>query len=150
MFISGGSGSGKSSINALLLRYYDPSKGKVTYDGQGMSNSRTRRRMQTYSRADIREFNTTSWRSVIGVVPQVSRFKILSQVVSNCQCRILSFLRVRSHPILHTVIQVQPGRKSKLRLGKLTASLSGVCRRVSIQKVCRFSYPTLTTLIYVF
>lgn len=49
----GGSGSGKSSINALLLRYYDPTKGKVTYDGQ-----------------DIREFNPASWRSIIGVVPQ--------------------------------------------------------------------------------
>ncbi|KZT65402.1 hypothetical protein DAEQUDRAFT_731456 [Daedalea quercina L-15889] len=49
----GRSGSGKSSINALLLRYYDPVKGKVTFDGQ-----------------DIREFNSSSWRSVIGVVPQ--------------------------------------------------------------------------------
>ncbi|KAI0090571.1 P-loop containing nucleoside triphosphate hydrolase protein [Irpex rosettiformis] len=49
----GGSGSGKSSVNSLLLRYYDPVKGKVTYDGQ-----------------DIREFNPASWRSIIGVVPQ--------------------------------------------------------------------------------
>ncbi|KAI0733760.1 P-loop containing nucleoside triphosphate hydrolase protein [Fomitopsis betulina] len=49
----GQSGSGKSSINALLLRYYDPEKGKVTFDGQ-----------------DIREFDPASWRSVIGVVPQ--------------------------------------------------------------------------------
>ncbi|GJE97308.1 ABC transporter ATP-binding protein [Phanerochaete sordida] len=49
----GGSGSGKSSINSLLLRYYDPTKGRVTYDGQ-----------------DIREFNPASWRSIIGVVPQ--------------------------------------------------------------------------------
>ena len=32
---SGQSGSGKSSINALLMRYYDPVKGKVTFDGQG-------------------------------------------------------------------------------------------------------------------
>ena len=32
---SGQSGSGKSSINALLMRYYDPIKGKVTFDGQG-------------------------------------------------------------------------------------------------------------------
>jgi ABC-type polysaccharide/polyol phosphate transport system ATPase subunit len=32
---SGMSGSGKSSVNALLLRYYDPVKGKVTFDGRG-------------------------------------------------------------------------------------------------------------------
>ena len=51
---SGQSGSGKSSINALLMRYYDPIKGKVTFDGQ-----------------DIREFKPSSWRSLIGVVPQV-------------------------------------------------------------------------------
>ncbi|KAI0705315.1 P-loop containing nucleoside triphosphate hydrolase protein [Cerioporus squamosus] len=51
--IVGQSGSGKSSINALLMRYYDPVKGKVTFDGQ-----------------DIREFNPASWRSIIGVVPQ--------------------------------------------------------------------------------
>ncbi|TFK84857.1 P-loop containing nucleoside triphosphate hydrolase protein [Polyporus arcularius HHB13444] len=51
--IVGQSGSGKSSINALLMRYYDPVKGKVTFDGQ-----------------DIREFNPSSWRSIIGVVPQ--------------------------------------------------------------------------------
>ncbi|EMD33179.1 hypothetical protein CERSUDRAFT_118237 [Gelatoporia subvermispora B] len=51
--IVGKSGSGKSSINALLMRYYDPVKGKVTFDGQ-----------------DIREFKPSSWRSIIGVVPQ--------------------------------------------------------------------------------
>ncbi|CDO72646.1 hypothetical protein BN946_scf184985.g65 [Trametes cinnabarina] len=51
--VVGQSGSGKSSINALLMRYYDPVKGKVTFDGQ-----------------DIREFKPSSWRSIIGVVPQ--------------------------------------------------------------------------------
>ncbi|KAI0740623.1 P-loop containing nucleoside triphosphate hydrolase protein [Earliella scabrosa] len=51
--IVGQSGSGKSSINALLMRYYDPIKGKVTFDGQ-----------------DIREFKPSSWRHIIGVVPQ--------------------------------------------------------------------------------
>ncbi|EPQ55212.1 hypothetical protein GLOTRDRAFT_138835 [Gloeophyllum trabeum ATCC 11539] len=51
--VVGKSGSGKSSLHALLLRYYDPVKGKVTFDGQ-----------------DIREFTPTSWRNVIGVVPQ--------------------------------------------------------------------------------
>lgn len=51
--IVGKSGSGKSSINALLMRYYDPIGGKITFDGQ-----------------DIREFKPSSWRSMIGVVPQ--------------------------------------------------------------------------------
>ncbi|KAG5645410.1 hypothetical protein DXG03_006234 [Asterophora parasitica] len=51
--IVGKSGGGKSSIHSLLLRYYDPVKGKITFDGQ-----------------DIREFSATSWRNVIGIVPQ--------------------------------------------------------------------------------
>ncbi|TFK44954.1 P-loop containing nucleoside triphosphate hydrolase protein [Crucibulum laeve] len=51
--IVGESGGGKSSIHSLLLRYYDPVQGKITFDGQ-----------------DIREFSTTSWRKIIGVVPQ--------------------------------------------------------------------------------
>jgi len=51
--IVGKSGGGKSSIHSILLRYYDPLKGKVTFDGQ-----------------DIREFSTSAWRQIIGVVPQ--------------------------------------------------------------------------------
>ncbi|KAI6046323.1 P-loop containing nucleoside triphosphate hydrolase protein [Pisolithus marmoratus] len=51
--IVGRSGGGKSSIQSLLLRFYDPVRGKVTFDGQ-----------------DIREFNPSSWRSIIGIVPQ--------------------------------------------------------------------------------
>ncbi|KAI0260168.1 P-loop containing nucleoside triphosphate hydrolase protein [Gloeopeniophorella convolvens] len=51
--IVGKSGSGKSSVHSLLLRYYDPVRGKVTFDGQ-----------------DIREFTPESWRNIIGVVPQ--------------------------------------------------------------------------------
>lgn len=35
MMCSGRSGGGKSSIHALLLRYYDPVAGKITFDGQG-------------------------------------------------------------------------------------------------------------------
>ncbi|KAG6864786.1 hypothetical protein C0991_007160 [Blastosporella zonata] len=49
----GKSGGGKSSIHSLLLRYYDPLKGKITFDGQ-----------------DIRDFSTASWRQIIGIVPQ--------------------------------------------------------------------------------
>lgn len=33
----GKSGGGKSSVQSLLLRYYDPVRGKVTFDGQGLS-----------------------------------------------------------------------------------------------------------------
>ncbi|KNZ73951.1 hypothetical protein J132_09026 [Termitomyces sp. J132] len=51
--IVGKSGGGKSSIQSLLLRYYDPLKGKITFDGQ-----------------DIREFSVASWRQIIGIVPQ--------------------------------------------------------------------------------
>jgi len=49
----GGSGSGKSSLQLLLLRFYDPTAGKVLYDGQ-----------------DIRDFIPQSWRGRIGVVQQ--------------------------------------------------------------------------------
>ncbi|KAF5343878.1 hypothetical protein D9757_014109 [Collybiopsis confluens] len=51
--IVGTSGSGKSSIQSLLLRYYDPVRGKVIFDGQ-----------------DIREFRVDTWRNAIGLVPQ--------------------------------------------------------------------------------
>ncbi|WRT66572.1 protoheme IX farnesyltransferase [Kwoniella shivajii] len=49
----GGSGSGKSSIQLLLLRFYDPTSGTVNFDGQ-----------------DIKSFVPESWRSRIGIVPQ--------------------------------------------------------------------------------
>ncbi|KAF6763007.1 ATP-binding cassette transporter [Ephemerocybe angulata] len=51
--IVGESGGGKSSIHSLLLRYYDPVGGRITFGGK-----------------DIREFSTISWRNAIGFVPQ--------------------------------------------------------------------------------
>ncbi|TIA69522.1 hypothetical protein E3P91_03569 [Wallemia ichthyophaga] len=51
--IAGPSGAGKTSIIALLLRYYDPNGGRVTYNGH-----------------DIRAFTPESWREIIGVVDQ--------------------------------------------------------------------------------
>lgn len=51
--IVGKSGSGKSSIQSLLLRFYDPLEGKITFNDQ-----------------DIRGFNVQSWRSMLSVVPQ--------------------------------------------------------------------------------
>jgi len=49
----GGSGSGKSSIQLLLLRFYDPTYGTVRFGTK-----------------DIRDFEPESWRARIGYVPQ--------------------------------------------------------------------------------
>lgn len=49
----GTSGSGKSSVLTLLDRFYDPSSGRITFDG-----------------TDIRSFTPESWRDRIGVVFQ--------------------------------------------------------------------------------
>ena len=51
--VVGGSGSGKSTIARLLLRFYDVNAGRILVDGQ-----------------DIRSVNATSLRRAIGVVPQ--------------------------------------------------------------------------------
>jgi ATP-binding cassette, subfamily B, bacterial len=51
--VVGGSGSGKSTIARLLLRFYDVNAGRVLIDGQ-----------------DIRSVNAYSLRRAIGVVPQ--------------------------------------------------------------------------------
>ena len=34
--VSGKSGSGKSSVHSLLLRLYDPTAGRITFNGQGL------------------------------------------------------------------------------------------------------------------
>jgi ATP-binding cassette subfamily B protein len=53
--VVGGSGSGKSTLARLLLRFHDPSTGRVLIDGQ-----------------DLRGLNPRSVRRAIGVVPQDS------------------------------------------------------------------------------
>jgi subfamily B ATP-binding cassette protein MsbA len=49
----GSSGAGKSTIADLLLRFHDPTSGRITLDG-----------------LDIRTFTQASYRSLFGVVPQ--------------------------------------------------------------------------------
>lgn len=51
--VVGSSGSGKSTMARLLLRFYDPTAGRILVDGQ-----------------DIRETTPSSLRKAIGVVPQ--------------------------------------------------------------------------------
>ncbi len=51
--VVGRSGSGKSTLARLLLRYYDPTNGRILIDGQ-----------------DIRQCSAASVRQAIGVVPQ--------------------------------------------------------------------------------
>ena len=51
--IVGPSGAGKSTISRLLFRFYEPSSGRITIDGQ-----------------DIRTVTQTSLRAAIGMVPQ--------------------------------------------------------------------------------
>lgn len=51
--LAGHSGSGKSTVAALLARFYDPQQGSITLDGR-----------------DIREFDPRSLRNEIGVVSQ--------------------------------------------------------------------------------
>ena len=62
--IIGRTGSGKTTIAQLLLRMYDPTKGKITIDG-----------------TDIREFNLDNLRSQISYVPQ--DVFLFSDTVSN-------------------------------------------------------------------
>ncbi|KAJ2008370.1 ATP-binding cassette permease mdl1 [Coemansia thaxteri] len=51
--VAGPSGKGKSTITALLLRFYDPLNGRILVDGH-----------------DIRDLNLDSWRSHVAMVPQ--------------------------------------------------------------------------------
>ncbi|KAJ1761744.1 ATP-binding cassette permease mdl1 [Coemansia sp. RSA 1591] len=51
--IAGPSGKGKSTVAALLLRFYDPHMGRILIDGH-----------------DLRDINLDSWRSLIATVPQ--------------------------------------------------------------------------------
>ncbi|EJD08393.1 P-loop containing nucleoside triphosphate hydrolase protein [Fomitiporia mediterranea MF3/22] len=76
--IVGQSGSGKSSVQCLLLRYYDPVSGRITYDGQVrqfsypifFNNRPSRITAINFDRIDIHEFNPYPWFNLIGTVPQ--------------------------------------------------------------------------------
>ncbi|KAG8762519.1 ATP-binding cassette permease mdl1, partial [Ceratobasidium sp. 423] len=51
--IVGKSGSGKSSVQSLLFRFYDPDSGRILVNGK-----------------DVNNYSLESWRSAIGIVPQ--------------------------------------------------------------------------------
>ena len=52
-FLTGPSGAGKTTIIQLLLRFYDPSRGQITLDGD-----------------DLRDLNRADFRRHIALVPQ--------------------------------------------------------------------------------
>jgi hypothetical protein len=136
---SGDSGSGKSSVNSLLLRYYDPVKGKITYDGQGTLALVSEKPLDSiFVYKDIREFNPASWRDIIGVVPQVRASYILINIcfpVSHPSFRTLFFSLVLSRQTLLMVTKTLPKRKLSTPLARLIANLYGACRKDSRQKV---------------
>ncbi|KAH8925201.1 P-loop containing nucleoside triphosphate hydrolase protein [Atractiella rhizophila] len=51
--VTGRSGSGKSSVAALMMRYYDPQEGQILVNGK-----------------DVRELEVEEWRNIISIVPQ--------------------------------------------------------------------------------
>ena len=59
-------------MHSLLLRYYDPTSGRITYDGQGTLYPffEVCAWPSEYCASDIREFQPQPWRYLIGVVPQ--------------------------------------------------------------------------------
>ena len=69
--IAGGSGSGKSTIVNLLVRFYDPQDGQILYGSE-----------------DIRTYTPESWRDRVSMVPQDPA--LFSQTIaenSKCLCR---------------------------------------------------------------
>ncbi|KAG6039455.1 hypothetical protein E4U41_002540 [Claviceps citrina] len=95
----GFSGSGKSTIAALMLRLYDPAEGSVLLDGH-----------------DLREVNTRQVRSMIGLVQQESRLFDRSILENIAHGLVNSFSH--DHERLHTTL-LGP------QLGEVAAALRG-------------------------
>jgi len=95
----GTSGGGKSTIINLLLRFYDPQKGRITVDGR-----------------DIRDYPVKSWRSLIGLVLQ-DIFLFPGSVENNLKVFDKSVAIERVEEIAHIVrangiIEKLPGKYS--------------------------------------
>jgi len=112
--VVGCSGSGKSTLARLLLRYYDPSSGRILVDGQ-----------------DIREVAAGSVRQAIGVVPQETA--LFNDTLGNN----IAYGRMGGTPgevvqasraaQLHELIESLPG-KYDTQVGERGVNLSGGAR----------------------
>jgi ABC-type antimicrobial peptide transport system ATPase subunit len=128
--IVGSSGSGKSSVQSLLLRYYDPVHGKVTFDGQGKLHScHVMLRFCSPHCSQI---------SVISLSP-------LGEMLSDLYPKTQSYSPVLSRPTLLLAVLKLPEKKSRNRHVWQTASLYGGCLKDLILPV-RSHSSTLSSL----
>jgi len=119
--IVGPSGSGKSTLLKLLLRFYDPDRGSIRWDG-----------------ADVRDFSKTSLRGQVSVVPQDS-FLFDESVRENIRMGCLDaseedILAAAKNAELHQLVTGLPDGY-ETRVGERGSHLSGGQRqRVAIAR----------------
>ena len=91
----GTSGSGKSSILALLQRFYDPSRGTITFGGhdvRGIPLSKLREHMAYVTQDPILYEGTIRWNLLLGAVDASSITQERLEAVCQSAC-ILDFIR---------------------------------------------------------
>ncbi|KEI37967.1 uncharacterized protein L969DRAFT_82836 [Mixia osmundae IAM 14324] len=108
--IAGGSGSGKSTLGNLLLRFYDPLSGIITY-----------------GKDDVRSLTPQSWRSVISIVPQdpyLFSDTIANNIAYGCPSATLNEIKAAAELANCDFIETLP-QGFKTQVGARAAQLSG-------------------------